>query len=415
MSQPTFSWGVMGPKSYASLVESTARINIWHGAVRAGKTIDSIVRFIEFVKRHEAQGEMLMVGRTERTLKRNILDVIESMVGSRHFRFSIGNGEAWLYGRRIYIAGASDARAEGKIRGMTLCGAYGDEATLWPEDFFKMLLSRLSVDSAKLFITTNPASPRHWLYDEYICNHTLNLRHWQYQLDDNKNLSPAYVKNLKAEYKGVWYRRYILGEWCVADGLIYPMFDPAGHVTDDLPKMRSIQFAVDVGHSNATAFLALGDGADGRAYVLAEYYHSGKKTGRTLSPLSYAKMFIHFRDALHEEFASAARGRVYIDPSALGFRAQLRELGETYTVSANNDVVAGIQTVASVIDGDLLRVRSRCRNLLDELASYAWDDKAAERGEDRPIKENDHACDALRYCLHTQRAEYRARKVIENV
>src|SRR5690606_31029182 len=130
-------------------------------------------------------GELIMEGKTERTLKRNIIDVLEQMVGSRYFKYNLGSGEATLFGRRIYLVGANDMRSEGKIRGLTLAGAYGDEITLWPESFFTMLLSRLSVSGAKFIGTTTPDSPYHWLMKNYLERAgELDLKSWHFSLED---------------------------------------------------------------------------------------------------------------------------------------------------------------------------------------------------------------------------------------
>jgi len=235
------------PKQINSLVNSTARINIWEGAVRSGKTFVSIIRWLSFLANWEGQNQnFLMVGKTERTLKQNILDPIQDLVGEKNFKLSRGTGEVYIYGIRCYIVGANDERAEGKIRGLTLAGAYCDEITLYPESFFKMLLSRLSVPGAKLFGTTNPDSPFHWLKTDYLDREgELDLKRFHFVLDDNPNLPPEYVENLKKEYTGVWYKRFILGEWVLAEGLVYDMFNPDKHFVE-APKDGYIQYWVGI-------------------------------------------------------------------------------------------------------------------------------------------------------------------------
>src|SRR5690606_4293976 len=136
-------------------------------------------------------------------------------------------------------------------RGMTLAGAYGDEVTLWPESFFTMLLSRLSVPGAQFFGTTNPDSPGHWLKKRYLDRaDELSLRRFRFTLADNPALDPAYVEALKREYTGLWYRRYILGEWVAAEGAIYDMFDPDRHVARELPEILHWWVGVDYGTTN---------------------------------------------------------------------------------------------------------------------------------------------------------------------
>ncbi|GAB7388986.1 hypothetical protein BSNK01_28240 [Bacillaceae bacterium] len=179
-----FQWGRFSQKQLSSITQSTARLNIWQGAVRSGKTIASIVRWLDFIATGPP-GDLLMVGKTERTLKRNILDVLDQILGSRRFKYNKGEGEVYICGRCIYVVGANDERSEAKIRGMTLAGAYGDEITLWPESFFRMLLSRLSVRGAKFFGTTNPDSPYHWLKRDFLDKSDIDLRTWHFTLEEN--------------------------------------------------------------------------------------------------------------------------------------------------------------------------------------------------------------------------------------
>src|ERR1035437_31269 len=163
-----FEFGAFSPAQINSIADSTARINIWEGAVRSGKTLASLIRWIEYVRTAPTGGELMMIGRTERTLERNILNTIMDIVGSSNWHYSRGTGEGHLFGRRILIGGASESRSEGKIRGITLAGLYGDEVTLWPPEVFKQGMIRMSVRGAMAFFTTNPDSPYHWLFLDYI-------------------------------------------------------------------------------------------------------------------------------------------------------------------------------------------------------------------------------------------------------
>src|SRR5690606_23498028 len=244
-------------KAKASIRDSDARLNLWHGSVRSGKTIRSIIRWLTFI-REAPPGALLMVGKTERTLRRNILDELERIVGARNYRYVGGSGEAFILGRRVLLVGANDERAEGKIRGMTLAGAYGDELTLWPEGFFRMLLSRLSLRGARFFGTTNPDGPYHWLKTDFLDREgELDLRAWHFTLEDNIALDPAYVASLKAEYgEGtLWYRRFIDGLWVAAEGAVYDFFNESEHVLPAPPpeQPERLVLSVDYGTSNATS------------------------------------------------------------------------------------------------------------------------------------------------------------------
>ena len=383
------------------------RINILEGSVRSGKTFSSLILWALWLATRPESGKYLMVGKTLTTLKRNCLEPLLSVLGEDNMRFSIPGKHAEIFGRSVDLEGASDARSEEKIRGITLHGAYMDEITLSPQPFFVMLLSRLSAPGAKLFGTTNPDSPRHWLKVEYLDNPALDIYRSKFLLDDNTTLPPEYIENLKLEYTGVFYRRFILGEWVAAEGAIYPMFDMEKHVSDKVPRMRMTWIAADIGHTNPTAFLRLGAGEDGRIWVLDEYYHQVSPGVPAKSPKQYARDMIAFAQKW-----PTAPDVVVIDPAAEGFILQLKEDSNLRIRQANNAVLKGIQLVSSAIYAGALMITPRCKHLIDELMGYSWDPKAQERGEDKPIKQNDHGCDAVRYGLMAYEKEI-TRRVME--
>lgn len=405
------------PKQAASVKMSDARLNIWEGSVRSSKTVCSEVRWIQFVL-HGPPGNLLMVGKTERTLKRNIIDPLIDMLGKQRCRYIAGAGEVILMGRRIYVVGANDESAQEKIRGLTLAGAYVDEVSLVPESFWSMLLSRLSVKGAKLFGTTNPDNPAHWLKKELdrpavwvdrnnkvhrqeIGSMThkgkvLNLARFSFKLRDNVHLPPEYIEALEQEYTGLWYRRFILGEWVAAEGAIYPDFDPDAMVYSGEMPVASSGFNVvgmDYGTTNPTAGVFVQLGVDRKFYVTHEWAPPAS-TDAALSKRYLGWM----QDELQTE-----PHYVFLDPAAASFHRQLHEDAVRHLGRANNAVLPGIKLLASLIAKDRLRIHEDCKNLLDELPGYSWDDKASKRGEDKPLKENDHWCDALRYAIHTTR------------
>lgn len=390
-------------KQRRSILEADARLNIWHGSVRSGKTVGSIIRWLDFIE-NGPPGELLMVGKTERTLKRNILDPIAEMLDEDEFRLLSGKGEAMILGRRVYLAGANDERSEGKIRGLTLVGAYGDELTLWPESFFTMLLSRLSVSGARFFGTTNPDSPFHWLKKNYLDRaEELNLRHWSFGLDDNPNLDPAYVESLKREYTGLWYKRFILGQWVLAEGVVWDMFDPERHIVDVVPPISRYWVAIDYGNQNATVFLLFGLAEDGTLHVIDEWYHSGRE-GRQKAPSEYSREFRRWI-ARHNVVAE----RVFVDPAAQGFISQLYHDGVRKVTFADNAVNEGIGFVASMFTHDLLKIHRRCKHTIEGVASYMWDEAASKRGEEKPFKRDDDCSDCLRYGVYSQRRIWRGK------
>lgn len=381
------------------------RLNILEGSVRSGKTFSSLIMWALWLATRPSAGKYLMVGRTLTTLKRNCLEPLQGLLGENNMRVSIPAKRAEIFGRQVDLEGAANALSENKIRGVTLHGAYVDEITLIPRDFFVMLLSRLSTVGAKLFGTTNPDSPRHWLKTEYLDNPEIDVYRIKFLLDDNTTLPQDYIDNLKKEYSGVFYRRFILGDWVAAEGAIYPMFDAKTHISDRVPKLRMHWIAADYGHTNPTAYIRLAAGDDGRIWVIDEYYHMADKTGAK-SPKQYSRDMIAF--AAKSDMPDV----VVIDPAAEGFILQLKEDAPHLRIKrADNAVLEGIQLVASAIDAGVLMIHPRCKHLIEEIQGYSWDSKAQERGEDKPVKTNDHACDALRYGLMAYRREINRRVI----
>ena len=221
---------MLNPKQYDFMLYDDRRINLLTGSVRSGKTYVSLLKWAIFVGSMPENVEFLMTGKTLTSLKRNCLGLLQDLVGVNNFSYSVSNKSAKLFGRTIWLEGANDDRAESKIRGMTLGGAYVDELTQIPEDFYKMLLSRLSVKNAKLYATTNPDAPNHWVKVQIIDNDEIDKKVWSFTLDDNEILkkeNEEYFEQLKKEYQsmgGVFYQRFILGLWVLAEGLIYQQF-----------------------------------------------------------------------------------------------------------------------------------------------------------------------------------------------
>lgn len=366
------------------------RINLLEGSVSSGKTWISLVCWGFWLTTMPQNQLYLMCGKSLTTLKRNCLIPLEAMFGQSNFSFSTSAKEAYLFGRRILLEGANDARSEGKIRGLTLQGAYCDELTLFPKDFFVMLLSRLRVPGAKLIATTNPDSPQHWLKREYIDRMAeLDMLTMRFLLEDNTTLDPQYVAAVKAEYTGVFYRRFILGEWCVAEGLIYPQFDREKHIEQRNNPQGEWYISVDYGTLNAfSAGLWCYDGTT--AYRAAEYYYSGRETRKQLTNAQYLQRIQQLAGSHKIEC-------VIVDPSAASFIAELRNADFTVR-KGKNAVVDGIRRVSSALQAGKLQFSPDCKGCIREFGLYRWDESCSE---DRPIKENDHAMDDVRYFVNT--------------
>lgn len=404
-------------KALRSVQLATRRFNLWDGAVRSSKTIASIIAWLTFV-RTAPPGDLLMVGKTERTLLRNVISVIQVMLGPRRAKLIIGSGELWICGRRIWLAGADNVRAEDKIRGMTLAGAYVDEMTVIPEGMLKMLGTRLSVPGARLFGTTNPDNPRHWLKRDYLdrCEawitpdgdlssqrapegrSLIDGIRFSFVLNDNPHLSLSYIKALEAEYTGMWYRRFIRGEWVLAEGSIFDMWDPSRHLIEpkDVPDGLALPaVGVDYGtrHTFAAELIAAGHG---RLWTLDEWRWSSQTQRVQLSPVEYSRRLREWLGARHVQ-------GVYVDPAAADFRRQLWVDGMPGVRLAVNDVGPGVRTLASGLSSGRLVVSRACEGLIETIPGYCWDEKAAAAGLDKPVKEADDELDSWRYGVHSSR------------
>ncbi|MEU4777477.1 phage terminase large subunit [Micromonospora sp. NPDC023633] len=401
----------LSPIHLRSVVESTARLNIWQGSVRSGKTVASLLRLLMAVADAPTSGRVLLFGKTRESVNRNVFAVLTdpALFGplARLTKYNPGAPTGTILGREVDVLGANDAKAEPKVRGMTLCRAYGDELTTIPEAFFTQVLARLSVRGAQLFGTTNPDSPNHWLRKKYLLREgELNLRTWHSTLDDNPHLDPQYVADLKREYVGLWYKRFIAGAWVQAEGAVFDMFDEDRHVVSALPHItRWLAVGIDYGTTNAFAAVLVGIGADGRLYVAREWRHDSKTARRQMAPVEYSEAVRSWLSGL--DLPDGSRGvapeYVLVDPAAADFRVQLARDGLP-NKPAKNEVVEGIRTMSSLLARDRLRIHASCTGLLSEVPGYSWDDKAAERGRDEPVKTDDHSIDATRYAIHTTRA-----------
>jgi PBSX family phage terminase large subunit len=359
-----------------------------------------------------------MVGKSRDTLWRNIFEPIEKDPALAflmpYVSYRQGAITATIMGTKVNVIGASDAKAESKIRGMTVGGAYGDELTVWPEDFFKQLLARMSPPAAQFFGTTNPDSPQHWLKVGYLdrLDVLTNWRRFHFVMDDNPGLTEQFKTDLKLEYSGLWYKRFILGMWVSAEGAIYEDWDEDTHVIpfSEMPRIqRVLAVGIDYGTTNATVAILLGITDERntrgqptpRLIAMDEWRYDSKKTGHRLSD---AKLAARFHEWLLEEHApfdlDITPEYIIVDPSAASFSEALAELKLT-TWAADNGVKDGISDIATLLSQGHLIVTDRCKSLIEEAPGYVWDEKATFFGEDKPVKLNDHAMDAWRYSVRS--------------
>jgi PBSX family phage terminase large subunit len=362
------------------------------GAVRSSKTFGSILAWADWVENIAPPGPLAMLGKTRETLIQNVLYPLTDLVGPQMARLNRGTSTLYLFGRPIYLFGADNIRAATKLQGKGFVGAYCDEAETYPHEVWQMLGTRTDAESFKVLATFNPGPPNHYLKKDYMDRlDKVDGRHWHFVLDDNPFLSEKVKDRLKRQYTGLFYKRYILGLWVAAEGAIYDMFDEGRHIVHDLPQFASIVVGVDYGTVNPTSFIALGYDFKARRWIaFKEYYYDSAARGRQKTDAEYAKDMQEFLKGIHPS-------NVLVDPSAASFRATLRQQGTHGLTDANNSVLDGIRSVATGLTTGKLMIHESCTHLIEEFPGYVWDTKAQENGEDKPVKQGDHALDALRY------------------
>jgi len=375
------------------------RINIWEGSVRSGKTVASILKWINFIGTGP-EGPLIMTGKTNETLYRNIMQPMQDLLGS-DFNYTRGSRLAHVWGREIACFGANDERAEQKIRGSTVAGGYGDELTLWPESYLNMHLSRMSIRGAQFFGTTNTDNPNHYLKKKFINRkNELDMNVFKFNIDNNIFLPEEYVANLKKEYVGLWYRRFIDAEWCTAEGAIYDFFDESIHCSGKLPHPNYYIVGVDYGTNNPCSFGLYGINENERPKIwrIKGYYWDSKVKKRQKTDAEYST-------DMREWLGDITPRNIYVDPSAASFKLQLRNDGFHGIRDADNEVLDGIRTQARMLKNGEYKISTDKSNqqCKDDYYSYVWDENATlKKGEDKPLKANDHTKDEERYALHTK-------------
>lgn len=349
-----------------------------------------------------ATGDLCMIGLTAGTLYRNVISLMQNLVGDDMTYLSSKN-KIKLWGKEIHCVAAKDARAEAIIRGMTGAGFYGDEATLWHKDVFFQMLARMSAPGAMAFLTTNPDSPYHWLKTDVIENEQFDLELFNFMLRDNDYLvaeNPGYIEQLEKEYTGLWYKRMVLGLWAVATGLVYSFWDDKTHLYDIEPAGGFDRFYVtcDYGTKNPFALLLIGEKIDvytGQStyYVIKEFYWDSEKEFKQKDPTEYLEDFKEF-------VVDLDIAQVIADPAALDWINLLKNNG-FFVEGADNDVLEGIKSLSRRINTGIIKIHPSCINLRKEFSLYAWDPKKTDSGTDTPLKKYDHALDALRYFNNT--------------
>jgi PBSX family phage terminase large subunit len=399
---------ILFPKQKWSIARSNSRINIWDGAVRSGKTVAVDYRFINAVSEPKTglppDATDFLIGKTIGSLKRNIINPLTELLGN-DAQYYPGKQELHIWDNIVHTVGANDERAIGKIQGSTARKILGDELTLWPESFFKMLDFRMSLKQSQLFGTTNPGPPGHYLKKEYLDRkRKLNLSSFHFNVDDNLSLDPIFKEALKNNFTGLWYDRYILGLWCMAEGAIFDFFDEQEHTIRTWPKAQYYILAIDYGTVNPFTALLIGVNpfAMPKIWAEREFYWDSNKKMRQKTDYEYS---VDLNDFLIEYLGQHWKNKlqkIYIDPSAESFQVQLERDGFPGVTHADNSVLDGLRTVATMLKCRTYAISVHCKHYIEEMHNYMWDAKAQEKGEDIPRKEHDHCQDAGRYGVHSE-------------
>lgn len=398
------------------------------GAIRSGKTVSMSLSFAMWAMSTFNGQNFAMCGKTIGSFRRNVLFWLKLMLKSRGYSvidriadnlIIIRKGDTENY---FYIFGGKDERSQDLIQGITLAGVFFDEVALMPESFVNQATGRCSVEGSKFWFNCNPDGPYHWFKVNWIDKSTgylgkerveqirkkaaeegkdpglKEILYLHFTMDDNLSLSEEIKARYRSMYIGVFFKRYILGLWAAAEGVIYDMFDPEKHVKNIKEFFQILvngnrYVSCDYGTQNATVFLLWNKGIDGKWYCIREYYYSGRDKGKQKTDAEYA-------DDLKKWLDGTRIKAMIVDPSAASFIAELRKRGYK-VIKANNDVLDGIRLVGMLLNLEMLIFSSSCTETIKEFASYIWDEKAAEHGEDKPVKQHDHGCDAVRYFVST--------------
>lgn len=378
---------------------------ICDGAVRSGKTSVMSLSFFLWAMGNFNDCAFAFCGKSVGAVERNIITPLTSIRYLRnHFEIRYNRGGHVITARRgrrenrFYLFGGKDESSYALIQGVTLAGVLLDEVALMPRSFVEQALARCSVGGAKFWFNCNPENPMHWFRQEWILNPEQHRAlHLHFLMDDNPGLDEQTKRRYESMFSGVFYSRYILGKWVMSEGVVYDMFDQTKNVYRPEERPVDLQWsfqrtiACDYGTTNPTRFLEIYDNGE-TIRVNREYSWDSRKQHRQKTDQEYADDFFEF---MGDQWCAAI-----VDPSAASFIAELRARG-VYVIPADNDVPDGIRKTASLIQRRVILVCEQCSCILDEMGTYRWDDKAALNGTEKPLKQNDHSVDALRYYVNS--------------
>lgn len=376
---------------------------ICDGAIRSGKTSVMSTAFVIWAMRDFNNCNFAICGKTVQTAVKNIVAPLLAMSyfpkNGYFLKFNRSENRLTVtyQGKTntFYVYGGKDESSYMLIQGITLAGVLLDEVALMVRSFVEQALARCSVEGSRFWFNCNPDSPKHWFYEEWIKNpEKHNALHLHFSMQDNPSLSDKMLQRYESMYAGVFYDRYIRGLWVVAEGLVYPMFndDCISEPPDDNPD--EIFISMDYGIQNPTAMLVWQKHGN-TWYAVDEYYHSGRETNAQKTDEEYYTELCRLADRNNIDGCV-----IIIDPSAASFIATVHRHNRFIVRKAKNDVLSGISAVSVCLNAGKIKISPSCERTIEEFGLYRWDDKATE---DKPIKENDHAMDCVRYMVYTKR------------
>lgn len=390
-----------------NLWRSPSKFTIVHGPWRSGKTAAAIDGFAMHAMIHG--GEYLLAAPTMGQIKKVLIPSLQDVFG-KSVVYRAQDKEARVGGVIFHVYSGSTEASEGSLRGMTLRGAFIDEATKVPESFWGQAVGRCSLPHAKVVACTNPDSPYHWLKRKWIDRADgETITEIGTVLADNPSLGDEYEEMISL-LSGAEYQRNVMGQWVEAEGAVYPgVHEWVQPFPETMPEPDARWISVDAGEVNATHALLV-ELYDNTRWVVQEWRHSRSESGS----MSVDQKAVHMLDALLPQ-RGVGVSAIHVDPAAQDMIAALRRHAPGIAVvNGVNEVLLGIQQVRTEFENDRLWVSDRCRQLVVELATYAWDQRASDRGVQKPVKRDDHGPDALRYHIASTIREGRKLVIVDN-
>ncbi|WP_121605318.1 PBSX family phage terminase large subunit [Virgibacillus sp. Bac332] len=370
---------------------------IAEGSIRAGKTIAMIDSFLMWSSTTHEGESFIIAGKSIGALKRNVLKPMFEILQAKGVPYKYHRSDHYIQigTNTYYCFGANNESSQDVLQGLTAAGAYLDEVALMPKSFVDQAIGRCSVEGSRYFFNCNPAGPYHWFKTEFIDKAEEKKAYLlHFTMDDNLSLSERVKDRFKRMFSGVFYKRYILGLWVMAEGIIFDMFSESIHKVKTKGRAYTkFYISIDYGTQNPTTF-GLWGLFNGVWYKVKEYYYDGRKEGKQKTDEEYYNDLVDFAQGYQI-------AKVIIDPSAASFITTIRKKGKFTVKKAKNDVLKGIRNMATALKEQKILYNDCCIETFREFSSYVWDEKATERGEDKPLKQNDHCLDADRYFVNT--------------